>query len=199
MKRLTLYTLTTVAGFVLGGALALQMSGLIGQRSALVFADVNVDGWVSDWSISSASADGYTRARVARHGLLALSKTEAVYFTRKTDNNGETLRETCDYALTGGAQDALWWSITLYDAQSRLPANSDKALSIDATQIGRNDSWSAVISKTRPDVGPWISSRAAGTFDLTLRLYRPDADIIDNPNAALNAPKLSKLKCEGEL
>ena len=50
-------------------------------------------------------------------------------------------------------------------------------------------------------VGPrpigWISSRSAGTFDLTLRLYMPDAALLADPGTALDPPRLARLSCEG--
>jgi len=173
--RLLLLALT---GLMLGVVSALWMSGLIGLKgSPASFTDINVEGWTSDRSIGALSADPYTRARVARYGLLALAKEEAVYFTRKTDDEGDPLLEACRYELSGGPQNAFWWSITLYDADSRLPMNDDAALSVDATLVGDAPEWTALIAPARPapvQSAPrhWLSSRAAGTFDLTLRLYR---------------------------
>ena len=161
----------------------------------MAFGDVDVGGWRSDFAVGSEAADPYTRARVARHGLLALAKTEAVYFTRATDDTGAPLREACSYRLSGAAMPAQWWSVTLYDGQSMLPANTDAALSIDAERAG-SGAWSAVIAPRRPADGAlWISSRGAGQFDLTLRLYMPDVTLLTEPNAALKPPRVERLSC----
>lgn len=186
-----------VAGSLLGFGSALWMSGLWpGAGGGIAVGDVDVSGWRTDFAIGSKAADPYTRARVARHGLLALAKTEAVYFTRTVDDAGEPLREGCTYRLSGGTMPAAWWSVTLYDAASMLPANTDNALSIDATRAGAG-AWSAVIAPTRPaGDGPWISSRGAGTFNLTLRLYMPDVALLTDPGAALTPPGIERLACE---
>ena len=189
-------TILAFAGLILGGGSALWMSGLIGMASPASFADININGWASDRSIGAASADAYTRARVARHGLLALAKEEAIYFTRRIDDDGNLLLEGCTYELTGGPQHAFWWSITLYDADSRLPMNEDDALSIDATTVGNTGEWTATIAPILPVSGHWLYSRSAGNFDLTLRLYRPAANVIENPQRALFAPRIRKLSCE---
>ncbi|MEO9970330.1 MAG: DUF1214 domain-containing protein [Hyphomonadaceae bacterium] len=194
MKSIKLAALALV-GLALGSMSALWMSGLIGTASIASFADVNIDGWASDRSIGAASADAYTRARVARHGLLALAKEEAIYFTRKTDDDGDPLSEGCTYQISGRPQDAFWWSITLYDAESRLPMNDDDALSIDATTVGNTDAWTAIIASRRPASEHWLSSRSADVFDLTLRLYRPAANVIEHPHTNLVAPKIRKLEC----
>jgi hypothetical protein len=197
MRRLSAYLAAIVAGCALGLGSALWMAGLWPAGRSLAFGDVDVDGWRSDFAIGSKTADPYTRARVARHGLLALAKTEAVYLTRALDDAGEPLREACAYRLSGGTMPAGWWSVTLYDSASMLPANTDGALSIDASRAGAGR-WEAVIAARRPErAAHWISSRGAGTFDLTLRLYMPDAALLTDPNGTLDAPRIARLSCEG--
>ncbi len=197
MRRAAVYLAAVVAGIALGLGSALWMAGLWPPGRNMAFGDVDVRGWRSDFAIGSKAADPYTRARVARHGLLALAKSEAVYLTRTVDDAGEPLREACTYRLSGGAMPAAWWSVTLYDAASMLPANTDGALSIDAERAGKG-AWSAMIAPQRPAGGEaWISSRGAGRFDLTLRLYIPEARLLADPNAALTPPRIARLACEG--
>lgn len=198
MRRALAYLAAILAGSAIGLGSALWMAGLLPGGRGLAFGDVDVRGWRSDYASGSEAADPYTRARVARHGLLALAKSEAVYFTRTTDDAGAPLREACRYRLSGGAMPAAWWSVTLYDAQSMLPANRDGALSLDASRAGTGP-WQALIAAERPDDGsPWISSRGAGTFDLTLRLYIPEPAVIEAPARALDPPRIEKLDCAGE-
>lgn len=191
------YTLAAMIGALIGLASALFMAGLWPGAKPLDFGNVEAGGWRSDFAIGSENADLYTRARVARHGLLALAKSEAVYFTRTTDSSGDPLRADCEYGIFGGAMPAQWWSITLYDASSKLPMNEDRALSIDATSIsGDPEDWTALIAPERPESGlDWISSNNAGQFDLTLRLYMPDEALIDDPQTALDPPLVEKLSC----
>jgi hypothetical protein len=197
MRRVFAYLAALVAGSALGLGSALWMAGLWPAGRSLAFGNVDVGGWRSDFAIGSKAADPYTRARVARHGLLALAKSEAVYLTRSLDDAGDPLREACTYRLSGGPMPAGWWSVTLYDSASMLPANTDGALSIDAERAGAG-AWEAVIAAQRPaGAAHWISSRAAGTFDLTLRLYMPDAALLTDPNGTLDAPRIRRLGCEG--
>ncbi|MEO0884153.1 MAG: DUF1214 domain-containing protein [Pseudomonadota bacterium] len=195
MRTAIIYGVLILMALVAGSVSALWMSGLLGKGTLSGFATLNVNGWRSDPSIGATSASAYTRARVARHGLLALAKEEAIYFTRTTDDTGDPLLERCTYQLSGGPQDAFWWSITLYDAESRLPMNEDAHLSIDATSVGNTSDWTATISPTQPDNGYWLSSRSAGQFDLTLRLYRPAVDVIEDPDNRLFAPQVRRIGC----
>jgi hypothetical protein len=198
MRRGFVYLAAILTGCALGSGSALWMAGLWPGANTLAFGDVDVNGWRSDFAIGSTSADPYTRARVARHGLLALAKSEAVYFTRNIDDDGQPLREGCNYRISGGAMPAGWWSVTLYDGRSMLPDNTDAAASIDASHAGAA-AWEAVIAPERPKGAKyWISSRNAGSFDLTLRLYMPDAALLADPEKALMAPEIKRLSCKGE-
>lgn len=198
MRRALTYLGAVIAGSLLGLGSALYMAGLWPGANTLAFGNVDVGGWRADFATGSDAADPYTRARVARHGLLALAKTEAVYLTRTTDDAGEPLREDCSYRLSGGTMPAGWWSVTLYDAASMLPANTDNALSIDASRAGVA-AWEAVIAPERPaGARHWISSRNAGNFDLTLRLYMPDPALLEAPEQALSAPRIARLACGGK-
>ncbi|MEM9739473.1 MAG: DUF1214 domain-containing protein [Pseudomonadota bacterium] len=197
MWRLVALFFALGAAIFLGMMSALWTTGLLG-KPGVDFADVDVAGWQSDWSIGSDAAGPYMRARIARHGLLALTKQEAVYFTRRTDDDGRALTEECTYRLTGGRQPAEWWSITLYDSASRLPMNEDNALSLDRSQIGSVDAWGAIVSPiAATDSAFWISSRNAGEFDLMLRLYRPTQALLASPETELNTPSIERLGCQG--
>lgn len=198
IKRITAYVLALILGLALGPASALYTAGLWPGAKPLDFGNVEIDGWRSDFAIGSEAADPYTRARIARHGLLALSKKEAVYFTRATDSAGRPLVEKCSYAVSGEGMPAEWWSITLYDRDSKLPINDDEALSLNALSVEWEDDryWGATISSQRPNNEPnWISSRNASTFDLTLRLYMPTKGLLEDPEASFVGPTVSRISC----
>lgn len=197
IRRIMAYLLAAVLGAGVGLGSALGMAGLLPGTGTLDFGDVAVGGWHSDFAIGSKDADPYTRVRVARHGLLALAQSEAVYFTRVADDAGQPLRDNCSYRLSGRAMPAGWWSITLYNASSMLPDNTDGALSIDASRAGLG-AWEAVIAPERPaHAVHWISSRNAGQFDLTLRLYMPEAGLLADPAGTLEPPRIERLGCGG--
>lgn len=156
-------------------------------------------GWSGSSVTGSTDADGWLRAKVAISGLLALNKTQAIYFTRKTDDAGDPLREECSYRVTGGAMPGRWWSITVYAADNYLPMNDDDALSVDATEV-TNDSagqWSATLAAVKPEGSAWASTRRAGGFDITLRIYQPSAQA-QADFASIAMPKVAKLSCGGK-
>lgn len=178
------------------------MAGLISGWWAITggMGGQNYSGWYGSSVTGSRDADPWLRARVAVSGLLALNKSQAIYFTRKTDDAGERLREECHYRVTGGALPGQWWSVTVYAADNYLPLNDDDALSFDATEVKPDAAgqWSAVLSPVRPAGGEaWASTRKAGEFDITLRIYQPSAQA-QGDYRAIPMPRVTKLDCGGK-
>ncbi|MGE6698984.1 DUF1214 domain-containing protein [Hyphomonas sp. NPDC076900] len=197
--RIVVLLIGGVLGLAAGAVTALFAAGMFGAGAG--FGDeINVNGWKSDWTIGSTAANPWTRARVARHGLLALTKEEAVYFTKGVDEDGQRLSEDCTYEVSGGDMPGLWWSVTLYDAESYLPLNKDNALSFDKTKAAAasaGSTWSFTVAADGPETGNWVSSQNAGTFDLMLRIYKPTPELIAAPEDALPAPVIKRLSCGG--
>lgn len=189
-----------IFGANLGALTALWFGGLISSGPSIGSA-IDIEGWTSDWSIGSENANPYVRARVARNGLLAMQKEEAVYFVKTEDDTGERLTEACTYRVRGGRQPAAWWSITLYDADNYLPKNEDGHLSFDRTAaeaLPSGEVWSFVVAPSAPSDPEtrWVSSRSSGEFDLMLRLYQPSEALLDDPVAELTPPSIERLSCE---
>ena len=196
MKTFLKLSLALIFGVLFGSGSALWLSGVIGHHRPNLASTVNVNNWVSDWAIGSKAGNPYMRSYVARHGLLGLPKSEAVYFIRNVDDNGELLVENCAYRITGGVQPAQWWSITLYNKANYLPSNDDGAYSVDQTKMG-NGAWSVSIQPYAPvDGSAWLSSQSAGMFDVMLRLYKPENSLLKTPRTTLNPPSIIRLECQ---
>ncbi len=191
LSRLT--TASTIALGLIAGLLSgwWAITGGMGGES--------YSGWYGSRVTGSTDAGPWLRARVAISGLLALNRSQAVYFTRKTDDSGEPLREACRYRVTGGALPGKWWSVTVYAADNYLPLNDDNALSFDATEVASDalGQWSAILSPTRPQGEAWASTNKAGNFDITLRIYQPEKRAQDD-FASIPMPKVTKLGCGGQ-
>lgn len=181
------------AAAFLGVLLGLGSAWWVLERAAL-FGAVEAGVWRGSMSVGAAEADPYTRAVVARVGLLGLTREEAIYFTASGDETGAALREACVYQLSGAAAPAGWWSITLYAADNYLARNADRAASIDQTRTGPGD-WTARVASDAQE-GHWISSRNAGDgFTLTLRLYQPAPSALSAPER-IQAPRIRLLECK---
>jgi len=160
----------------------------------------NYSGWHGSSVTGSTDADPWLRARVAVAGLLALNKDQAIYFTRKTDDAGEPLREECSYRVSGGVLPGRWWSVTVYAGDNYLPLNQDDALSFDATEVkpDANGRWTALLAPVRPIGGEaWASTSKAGNFDITLRIYQPSKQA-QQDFATIPMPSVTRLECGGK-
>lgn len=174
--------------------------GLGSAVAALVIAPrlgmVERDGWKGHPAAGSAQASPYARAMIARIGLLAMTREEAVYLDRTRDNAGRPLRSVCRYDLAGGEMPAGWWSVTLYADDNYLARNGENAPSIDATSVGgAQRRWRAEVGPKRPADGrPWIASGGSDGFTLTLRLYQPTADVFDK-ETVFAPPDVTLIEC----
>jgi hypothetical protein len=199
MGRVLIVVAGLCVGVLVGGVSALMGAGLLPGPISRA-KPVQIDGWESDWTIGSEASGPYLRAWVARFGLLALRKSEAVYFIADTDSDGKPLSDGCTYRVSGGELPGFWWSVTLYDADGYLPSNQGGHLSFDSTDVTDGKSWSFDVATTKPSdpEQSWISNENAGTFDLTLRIYEPHDDFLGAPTERLTPPMVQRLTCRGD-
>ncbi len=182
-----------MVGIVLGGASAWATLEAGGHNFSERYG-----AWAHNRATGSTAAGPYTRAIIAKEGLLALSAREALYFNLAEDQDGRALSDSCAYELAGREPAARWWSVTMYADDGFLVQNSDHAHSIDASQVrpGPDGVWRARIAPVRGDAAYWLSSRAARrNFSLTLRVYNPQRDF---RASAETLPALTRLTCAGE-
>lgn len=139
--------------------------------------------WHTDPDIGSDQANPYARAAVARAGLLALNKSETVYFTAMNDDAGEPLSTACHYRLVGKPLDTRWWSITAYGPDHYLIENPANRYSQAKNTVTRGADNGFVINVS-PDgsgengiptgfTGARNDDNQGTRFSLTLRLYNP--------------------------
>ncbi|MGQ0533911.1 MAG: DUF1214 domain-containing protein [Caulobacteraceae bacterium] len=191
LRRILAWLAAIVAGALLGAASAWATLSF----GASSFTE-HYGAWVHSRAAGSSAADPYTRAIVAREGLLALSAREALYFSLYEDEHGRPLSESCIYELSGRPLDARWWSITLYADDNFLAQNTDAAHSIDTTRVGNDRAWLARISPVRGDTAYWVSSRAARRdFVIMLRVYNPQRDFRASEETL---PVLTTISCAGD-
>lgn len=180
-------------------ALALGVgSAILLVRAGGLGGEVAVGPWETSLVIGSKEADPYTRARVAVAGLLALNRSETVYFTAARDDTGGPLRVSCSYKVIGSDPPARWWSITLYGADHYLVPNDQDRYSYGGETVAREEDGTFVIA-VGPDEteGNWIPTgdgQTGDTFTLTLRLYNPDENAARDPGG-IALPQIAKEAC----
>ncbi len=156
--------------------------------SAVRFGIVQDGPWRTSLAVGNAQSSPYLRAYVAVHGLFALKRSEAIYYTAARDSDGDRLSGACIYSIVGRDPDARWWSITAYGPDDFLIPNPARRYSVSTDSIMRRGDNSFVVAVSRAQGGVnWIAV-GRGPFSLTLRLYLPGAAVAADPaKAALPA------------
>jgi hypothetical protein len=157
-------------------------------------AGVSDGPWKTNLTTGSAESNPYQRASVAVHGLFALNRNEAIYYTASTDGDGRALDGHCRYEIAGRDPDARWWSITAYGPDDYLIPNPRHRYSVSKTTIARDASGDFAVQVGAGAVGDNGIPVGQGRFSLTLRLYNPDPGVaLDPAHAAL--PTLKQVSC----
>jgi hypothetical protein len=189
LKTVARYAICLLVGLLAGAGAAVQA-----VRAGFSDGTLASGPWQTGRDFGSADASALVRARVALGGLLALPRSEAMYFTARTDSDGASLDGRCRYAIRGGRFDARWWSITLYDRAGYLVPNPWHRYSVGSAAIAPGaDAWVIAIDPAEQP-GLWIPSPNAPEFDLTLRLYHPGAGLRDAPQQSA-MPEIARLEC----
>ncbi len=134
---------------------------------------LGVGPWKAHPELGSPQADPYSKARVAREGLLALGRAEGLTFTATHDSAGAQLRRNCDYTIVGVMPPARFW--TLFPADFRMTTLSSSGSrpaalhSQDVLRLPGN-----IVSITlSPRAAPWnwIATSGSGRMTVLLTLY----------------------------
>jgi hypothetical protein len=189
MKAAGRHVLCALVGLLAGAGAAVHA-----VRAGFADGTLASGPWETGRDFGSADASALVRARVAVAGLLALPRSEAMYFTARRDSGGAALDGRCRYRIRGGRFDARWWSITLYDRAGYLVPNPWHRYSVGSAAVApAAETWEIAVDPTEQP-GLWIPSAGAAQFDLTLRLYHPGAALRDAPQDAA-MPEIARGSC----
>ena len=172
-------------------------------RYAALMQDVGVvDGWaLPPRALGDFGADDAMRAAVARAGLAALGRAEAMYFSSVSDSEGAPLTGASVYAITIPADVPVnaFWSLTMYQAETDgrffFVDNPIRRYSIgDRTRDvvrGADGSIEVVFSRD-PPTGPrnWLPT-PEGPWRASFRAYLPQSDLLSGrwtPPSIVRAP-----------
>lgn len=187
MRAWLRYLVCGVAGFAIGGGIAVQhirAGSLSGMKA--------IGPWRTGTDFGTARAGAHTRAVVALRGLLALPAQEARYYNAATDSAGDPLDGRCRYRVAGGAMPARWWSLTLYDPEGYLVANQAGRFSVASAAMPNPAQWQIVVAPAE-QAGAWLPTGRTQRFELTLRAYLPE----DGGKGSMTRDQLPSIVKEG--
>lgn len=138
----------------------------------VAFGALTIGAWTAWPKTGSVDIDPYARAAIARDGELPIGMGDGVAFYARTDDAGHDLDGRCTFAISGMTPAARYWTLTLYDPDGRLVANTIERHDFTSEEIVRNLDGSFTINVApyaRP--GNWLPTGGIERFVLVWRLY----------------------------
>lgn len=192
IKRTVRLAVAVLIGICLG--YALTAGALLWKASRIGI--YNPSGWMTASRIGSSEADPVLKALIARIGIFANSWDEALYFQGYVDDPRGWLSGDRRYRIEGSARlPAEWWSITLYNRQELLHPNPQRRYSFASFNVQTAEDGSFVIDvapERPPEAANWLPSPAGEPFSLTLRIYRPEPELL-NRIESYALPRLTRV------
>jgi len=136
------------------------------------FGTLQIGAWMARPKTGTSDIDPYTRAAIARTGALPVAIGDGVAFVARSDDSGRPLDGRCDAVISGTTPAARFFTLTLYDPDGRLVANSLDRQGFTSEELVRRQDGSfeiAVAPRARP--GNWLPTGGVERYILIMRFY----------------------------
>ena len=157
--------------FTIAAAIGLGLTWLA-LTEGTAYGGVTIGSWTAWPKNGTPGIDPYARAIVARTGELPVGSGDGVAFYAFTDDRGTPLDGRCDVVLDGITPQARFWTLTLYDPEGRMVANSLQRQGFTSQEvIRRSDGSFEIAVGPRARSGNWLPTGGVERYLLVLRLY----------------------------
>jgi hypothetical protein len=166
--RLLLASLYT---FLLAAAIGLGSTWFALTRGA-GFSSLKIGAWTARPKTGTIDIDPYARAAISRSGALPVGLGDGVAFVAATDDQRRPLDGRCDVQISGTTPAARYFTLTLYEPDGKLVANSLNRQGFTSEELVRGQDGSFQISvapRARP--GNWLPTGGVEHYLLVLRFY----------------------------
>jgi hypothetical protein len=158
---------------------------------------VTIGEWTAFPYVGTADADPYSRARVARDGLLALGRAEGLAFTATRDAEGEPLRRECTYSIEGPVPSARFWTLYAADPSgSVIGSGTKRPGALNSYQLIRlADNSVSISAGAHASPGNWLALSGSGPMSFVLTFF--DTPIASSTGASdVVLPSIVKAGCD---
>ena len=193
MLKTALLTLLALSIAIGGGAASVWYA--LKEEEAI--GALAIGGWTTYPDIGTPHADPYSKAKVAREGLLALGRAEGLAFTATHDAAGDPLLRQCAYRMEGTLPSARFWTLHATDLQGGvIRSGTPRAVALDSYEAIRQPDNSVVITVgAHPAPGNWLAISGTGPMSFVLILY--DTTIATSTEiAGVELPQILKVGCD---
>lgn len=189
--------------FLLGILFAMAVAAAVGLGTTWLalthgtaYGGVSIGAWTAWPRTGTPGIDPYARAMMARSGELPIGTGDGVAFVARNDDAGRPLDGRCDVELLGITPQARYWTLTLYDPQGRLVANSLQRHGFTSQEIIRRaDGSIEILVGPRARPGNWLPTGGADRYVLVLRLYDTPIGVTTRSGRDAPMPAITRRAC----
>jgi hypothetical protein len=184
-------------------SLALIIAAIVGLGTTWMTATRGTDlgtltigAWTARPRTGTSDIDPYARAAIARSGELPVGTGDGVAFSATKDDNHRLLDGRCDVVVSGVTPAARFWTLTLYDPNGRLVANSLQRYGFTSQEIVRgSDGGFEVRVASRSRAGNWLPTGGIERYVLMLRLYDTPVGVATRTQRDAPMPSIATTGC----
>ena len=188
---------------LLGTLFALIVAAVVGLGATYLaltrgaaFGPLTIGSWTAWPKTGTADADPYARASIARSGRLPTALGDGVAFTAAADDDGRPLDGRCVVTLTGITPAARFWTLTLYNPDGELVANSIDRFGFTSQEIVRHaDGSFEIVVAPRANPGNWLPTGGVERYILLLRLYDTAVGVSTRAGREVPMPSVKTGSC----
>ena len=185
----------TLFGLAIAAVVGLGLTYLSLTRGA-AFGGLSIESWTAWPKSGTTDADPYVRASIARSGRLPTAMGDGVAFTLQSDDEGKALDGRCDVVISGVTPVARFWTMTLYNPNGALVANSTNRYGFTSQEIvRRSDGTFEIVVSPRASAGNWLPTGGVERYELILRLYDTAVGVSTKAGREVPMPDVMTRSC----
>ena len=186
---------STLFALLVAAAVGLGLTYFALTRGA-AFGALTIGSCTAWPKTGTADADPYARATIARTGELPVALGDGVSFTAQSDDDDRPLDGRCDVVLFGVTPAARFWTLTLYNRDGGLVANSIDRFGFTSQEIVRRADGSFEITVSpRATAGNWLPTAGVERYSLVLRLYDTAVGVATKAGREVPMPSIETRRC----
>lgn len=188
---------------LLGTLFALIVAVIVGLGATYLaltrgaaFGALTIGSWTAWPKSGTTDADPYARASIARSGQLPTALGDGVAFVARTDDSGRTLDGRCHVVLSGITPAARYWTMTLYNREGELVANSVHRHDFTSQEVVRRaDGSFQIVVAPRAQPGNWLPTSGIERYILMLRFYDTPVGVSTKEGREVSMPTIEMEGC----
>ena len=189
----TVFLILATLAIAIGGGAASVWYTLQAQEG---IGAITIGSWTAYPNMGAPGADPYSKARIAREGILALGRAEGLAFFANRDAAGDALSRKCSYTIEGSMPPARFWTLFVADRSlAVLGGDRRRKPALNSLSMLRNpDNSFAVAIGPVAAPGNWLSISGDGPMVFVLTLY--DTPVSGSTGVAdIELPQVLRIGC----